>query len=386
MGADFFQLKRDWSRYKDLILEYYLKPYIAKVAKLGKPILIVDCFAGCGQFGDGKPGSPIIIAKAIQKWRATGTAISAEFIEADRHNYELLQSNLEPFGNVGQIRNGRFEDVVQELATRAQSETLFLYIDPYTVKGLDFAKMQAVYDQIRKSGASVEVLMNFNVATFMRWALAAQKRHFGEGEDFGDADYQADDPNERVEIATLNSIAGGDYWQEIAQNGLTFAQQLRQFATCYAQQLGRSFAFVCSYPVKSAYKHKVPKYLLIYATRSSHGLELMNDAMCNARQEFLGEQFPANTLFDLTPDHELSDFDELKTALVNTLRVNGPLKRKALRMKSLESFFCQFSKSQLNQNVKELLKARRLFSSTGKIVINDDVLLSAIPFQTNSSG
>ena len=48
---DFFKAKRPWSKYKDFILGYYLEPYIPKVATLKKPILIVDCFAGCGRFG-----------------------------------------------------------------------------------------------------------------------------------------------------------------------------------------------------------------------------------------------------------------------------------------------------------------------------------------------
>ena len=51
--SDFFDAKRDWSRYKDFILGYYLEPYIPKVNTLGKPILVVDCFAGRGEFGDG---------------------------------------------------------------------------------------------------------------------------------------------------------------------------------------------------------------------------------------------------------------------------------------------------------------------------------------------
>ena len=37
--------------------------------------------------------------------------------------------------------------------------------------------MKAVYDQIRTSSSSVEVLLNRNAGTFMRWALAALQRH-----------------------------------------------------------------------------------------------------------------------------------------------------------------------------------------------------------------
>ena len=31
---DFFERKREWSKYKDFILGYYLEPYIPKVNKL----------------------------------------------------------------------------------------------------------------------------------------------------------------------------------------------------------------------------------------------------------------------------------------------------------------------------------------------------------------
>ena len=54
---DFFLRKRSWSRYKDLILDYYLKPYLYKVASLRRPIALVDCFAGPGSFEDGEPGT-----------------------------------------------------------------------------------------------------------------------------------------------------------------------------------------------------------------------------------------------------------------------------------------------------------------------------------------
>lgn len=42
----FFDSKRDWSKYKDAILNYYLTPYLQKVKTIGKPICIVDMFAG----------------------------------------------------------------------------------------------------------------------------------------------------------------------------------------------------------------------------------------------------------------------------------------------------------------------------------------------------
>ena len=383
MSAEFFQSKRPWSKYKDSILGYYLQPYIPKVARLGKPILIVDCFAGCGKFGGGEPGSPLIISGIIQRWREKGTAVSGEFIEADPDNFKLLESALASYQDFAKPRLGRFEDHIGELVLRAKTETVFLYVDPYTVKGLLFDRMKAVYDQIHKASASVEVLMNFNVATFMRWALAALKRveKLPVDATSEDADYQADDPNERVEIATLNGIAGGEYWQSIASDGsLSFAEKLDDFTEVYARQMLASFNHVCMYPVKSKYEHQTPKYMLLYATRHPDGLELMNDAMCNARQQFLGSQFQNGLLFDMTPTAEVPDTADLKRALIEIVQEADQITRKELRIRALSSFFCRFAQKDLNQAISDLLKSGKLFSDTGKTRINDTVLLSTQPF------
>ena len=60
---DFFKAKKPWSILKDQILDYYLAPYIAKILKTGKPLIIIDCFAGKGRFDDDEIGSPIIITQ-----------------------------------------------------------------------------------------------------------------------------------------------------------------------------------------------------------------------------------------------------------------------------------------------------------------------------------
>ena len=172
MPPAFFAAKRPWSRQKDLILEHYLTPYIPKVASLGRPVLIVDCFAGCGTFGGGEPGSPLIIARAIQQFRDKGMNVTGEFIEADAANYRALAAAMGPHSAFATCRHATFEDHLPEIERRARTHSVFLYVDPYSVKGLTFGRMKRVYDRIHDARASVEVLMNFNVATFMRWGLA----------------------------------------------------------------------------------------------------------------------------------------------------------------------------------------------------------------------
>ncbi len=64
---DFFAGKRPWSKIKDKVLGSYMKPYIAKAVKRGKPLLLIDGYAGPGVFGDGTAGSPMLMCQAAEQ-------------------------------------------------------------------------------------------------------------------------------------------------------------------------------------------------------------------------------------------------------------------------------------------------------------------------------
>lgn len=382
MAHDFFRAKRTWSRYKDFILQHYLDPYIPKVATLKKPILIVDCFAGCGAFEDGEPGSPLIIAPLVQKWWDKGVDVRAEFVEADPDNFSRLRQALSPFSACVTTSHGSFNAHLPGLAKRARQNTVFLYVDPYSVKGLVFDGMKAVYDQIRHSSASVELLLNLNVVAFTRWALVAVSRPADFPAELADeADYLADDPSERVEMTTLDAIAGGRYWRDIARDeAIPFQNKVERFTHEYCNRLVESFTYAAAYEVKEKYSHTVPKYALIYGTRHPHGIELMNEGMCKARRAFLGEQFNKNRLFDCAPEE--ADTGQLKKDLLEYLVGGKRMTRKKLRLEALLRHFCEFQTKDINTAVCDLLKAGRLFSATGKSKIGDEVELSATPFSS----
>lgn len=382
MDSSFFHAKRPWSRYKDFLLSSYLEPYIPKVARLNRPIVIVDCFAGQGKFGNGEAGSPLIIADAIRRWREKNTQITGQFIEADSDNFMALQEALSEHGNYCTASLGSFDETLPLIEQRAKQNTVFLYVDPYSVKGLVFDRMKSVYDQIRSSSSSVEVLMNFNVAIFMRWALAALKRN-SEMPDEEAVESMADDPNESVEHRTLSEIAGGEYWAEIATNDeLSFIEKLQAFLAEYTKRMLGSFRFVCTFWVKEKYHHQVPKYVLIFATRHPDGVRLMNDFMCKARRDFVAKHFSNHLLFDLTPEEEIVEAGELKYVIAAVFAESKTsVTRPEVQLKLLlRRFFARLTVSEINKAIGEMLKEGRLFSSTGKTRINDTVQLSDKPF------
>jgi len=330
MDANFFSAKRPWSRYKDYLLQSYLEPYIPKVNRLGKPILIVDCFAGRGRFEDDSPGSPLIIAEAVRRWRGQNVPVTARCTEADPENFAILQSVLASHQDYVQATLGTFDETLPGLEQEAKQNTVFLYVDPYSVKGLHFDRMKRVYNQIRTSSSSVEALMNFNVAIFMRWALAAVKR-WEELPAKDEFESMADDPDERVERDELSGIAGGNYWIKIAEDSsLDFNEKLNRFLDEYEQRMLGSFTYVTRFAVKEKYHHTIPKYVLIFATRHPDGVRLMNDFMCKARRAFVSDQFEEvnrSALFDLTPAEEKVEPEELSSAIMEIVRKSSPITR-----------------------------------------------------------
>jgi len=65
--AEFFKGKRPWSKIKDKVIGDYLVPYLRKVSRLRRKIIIVDAFAGQGIFEDGTKGSPLIICEIAER-------------------------------------------------------------------------------------------------------------------------------------------------------------------------------------------------------------------------------------------------------------------------------------------------------------------------------
>ena len=60
IDTTFFSGKRPWSKIKDKVLSEYMPAYLRKVATLGKDILLIDGYAGPGEFDDNTHGSPLI--------------------------------------------------------------------------------------------------------------------------------------------------------------------------------------------------------------------------------------------------------------------------------------------------------------------------------------
>ncbi len=352
-ALEFFHEKKPWSRYKDLILDYYLEPYLAKVAQLRRPILVVDCFAGPGQFDDGERGSPLIISHRLQSVHERGVQVQGFYIEKDPALYERLNLNMRGLSVPVQVRQGDFKQHIAEISELARDRTVFIYLDPIKPSDLLFEELESVYRQLQH-GRSVEVLINFMSPRFLRAVsgLASQI--------VVDNVLQAEHPL----VLHWNAIAGGIYWQEIVfDSRVSVPDRVERLAEGYAERLHQWFKWIIKYPVREKYENKLPQYHLIFGSRHPDAIDLMNRAMAKARREFVGARFVVGHLFPNQPQEEVVDPREIEKTVVVTSQTIGKAKWNELRVRATIANPCMYTDSEFDSAIKGAIRKGSLASN-----------------------
>jgi len=375
----FFDEKRHWSKRKDKILECYLPPYLSKIATQGHPVLIVDAFAGPGKFGDGEPGSPLIICQSVKKALSRGLSVpvSAMCIEDDRELFSQLSRLIGKFP-FAEARHGKFGDYIQQIQEKAKDHSVFLYVDPWTVEGLDWYQMDRVFQHLSVSHMSIEILMNFNAVSFVRRGLAALKLAIPESnpeiEDTEEVDAAIITP---PSIERLNKVIGGDWWQNILQSSSSFPEKVQNVTNGVCQQLSGRFQEVCQHAIKALPHHDVPKYYLIFGSRHPDALILMNEEMVKSLRTLADLARPKDpTLFEMRPIELVPDTEKLPPIILK--HTSQPTERGTVILNVIRECFGRFSRKEIRGCIEQLLKNDKLRSETGKIIINNQVKIFAV--------
>ncbi len=358
---DFFKEKKAWSLFKDKILDYYLSPYIPKILRTGKPLVIFDCFAGKGKFADGNNGSPIIIAEHIkstlQKYPSMSHKIKSFFIEK-KYNKDLKE-NLKDYPNT-KVLEGTFEDNLKNILGIDKNSNVFLYVDPYGIKSLNLDN----FYQIKNSNfSSIEILMNFNSAGFLREGCRLLKFD-SPFKDDEISDYESDEDVNTIE--RMNAIAGGNYWQDILlsyyENKMDIHQAEEQFISEYSSRIKNIFRYSVNIPIKLRFHH-LPKYRLIFGTNHEDGLILMADNMHKKWKEIVaGERGSQQVLFDFEfPDLALlKGFDLQSDVLSYTSTIQAGIPLKTLIVKLILEYGITLSESALKKKIRQMEQDKAL--------------------------
>lgn len=284
---DFFSAKKKWSVVKDGLLKCYLEPYVAKILHARDPLVYVDCFAGKGKFNDGNIGSPLIALNIFKNRlqesgiHQSNQRVEANFIELN-HSKELMK-NIKGYSGVQNlnvcVRSGNYEEEIQKILKGKSFANVFLYLDPYGVKNLDFNFLSSLSKQ---RFHSIELLINFNSHGFLRVACKFLKKDIPNEIDW---DYLTEYDNS-FNISSdkseemLNRVAGGDYWKKMVLNyysaNSNFYDLEENLTQEYCLRLRKHYAYVLNMPIRVK-ENQSPKYRMIHATNHPDGAVLMAD-------------------------------------------------------------------------------------------------------------
>ena len=278
---EFFKKKKEWSNYKDALLGSYILPYFNKIMSTGVEVVYIDGFAGKGKFDDGTPGSPLLVKEKVYQAKANSkfnTKITPYFVEYE--HADILRSNLcDVSMNVVQ---GDYRTEVPKILKSNLRKNIFLYVDPFGIKYLDFS----IFSQLTpRKYNSVELLLNFNSFGFLREGCRLLKLNM-EYIDDELPEFTIDSNDFKNDIANMNRIANGDYWQAILADynsgKIDIFQAEKLFLKQYMKELAKTFNFVCRIPIRYS-KSRLSKYQMLFATNNKHGIILMADNMiaCN---------------------------------------------------------------------------------------------------------
>jgi len=370
----FFERKRYWSERKDRILGSYLTAYLPKIATQKVPIVVVDGFAGPGEFGDGKPGSPLIICRTVAAYRQFPNAQSVHVlcIEPEEDLASALDQRLKAF-DFAKTEHSSFSTQVDRIVTFASNCSVFLYIDPFTVEGIVWRELDRVFAQLSKSRMSVEILMNFNGGSFVRRGLAALKRFVPP------IDTNIEDPEEIdapiLESPTadrLTSVLGTDQWVELLSTDTPFPELVIQVCNIMKLNLRTRFKEVGDHAILAEAHHKVPKYSLIFGSRHPDALILFNDEFVKSTATLADRALPSDaTLFEMRPEALVPDTNVLPTLIRR--HCSHRIRRGVLIANVIRDHFGRFSKGQVRGAIETMLKSGEIYSATGKTRISDKV-------------
>lgn len=366
---DFFKVKKPWSIVKDKLLGCYLKPYMQKILYTRKPIVYVDCFAGKGVFEDGQYGSPLIALNIIKDCLSKTKIENCPNIESyfiDLNYADDLQNNLKDFKNI-KIISGEYEKNIQNILKNKKYSNVFLYLDPYGIKALNYNLFN--YFATQSGFNSIELLINMNSFGFIREACRVLNVNFKSEDIFNDlieydSTYLSSNEKSKNE---LTEIAGGEYWIKIIsdykEGKIDTYEAEKRFSQEYCNQLGKSYRYVLNMPLRIKQGQR-PKYRMIHATNHVSGCILMADNICGCWELMRDIQTCGQlSFFDENIENEIVDEMDIEIKLIDILKnSNSDMRLNSL----LAEFYMKFGAICPSKQIKDILKR---FEKEGKIKV-----------------
>lgn len=349
---DFFEGKRLWSIIKDQVLKQYMTPYLAKVKRLNKPILLVDGYAGPGIFGDDKPGSPLIMCQAAEN-NAPGN-YQAFFINKKKKYHTQLERILQETGfNRAAIPIlGDTIKILPLLPNILQDQTVFLYLDPFGPTGSPFALLQPFLT--RNVNYSTEMVIMMHMPILHRLAAKNAVAAGRQEEELIQKMHQR-----------ITLTLGGDYWKPILWNdNLSTEQKDFKLIEEYRKMLAGYLPYTGCCPVREGPRDRI-KYFIVFVSRHPDAILLMNDVMIKAYFMRMNEDIWAGTMFaETTHWTEMLSTDGLDEAILQAVKNNPGLTREELWINIVQKNFMKYRWTDFWPRLNQLVDNNVLQSPT----------------------
>lgn len=362
MESSFFKGKRPWSKIKDQVLGQYIPPYLSKVAKLGRRIILIDAFAGPGKYEDGTSGSPLIICQAAE--HNARDYYQAIFVNSDRGHHEQLSHVLSSL--IAQKKvipiYGTAESLLVKVRDVLRDHTVFLYLDPFGLRGCELSLIEPFLRRDRAH--STEIVINLSIPTMHR--LAARKAVAGG---------RGDTPLIRSFHERLSRVLGGDYWKDILWDDSKGPEAKAEgVMSIYRQKIsGLDHPFTGSCPVREKEGSGI-KYYITFCSRHRDAMLLMNDAMCGAYHQRMHEAATEGTLFEKTNWKDTRDIRALEAIVMGTVRNAPRTSRLDVWVEIVKQHFMRYLASEYKTMLAKLIKEKRILFVDVRVTkrLNDD--------------
>jgi three-Cys-motif partner protein len=284
---------------KHELLEKYLGGWLAILGTRNRKLLVVDGFAGKGEYEGGQDGSPVIIYQKAGELIEAGRVdqVTCLFVEENKQNFQNLKSVLDklpqnPSVTVVAPNAAEFERVVDQLFEQYPDKNIipsFWLIDPFGFTGMGMETVKRVMSLPRS-----EVFINLMIRDIGR---------FLSHPDLND---------------TFDRLFGTLEWRGILESNLTGEAKEAALRDLYSEQLISLGCYVTNFRVCMDDRRQT-LYYMVHATKHPLGRWLMKDVMRKQGPQgmfaYLGPEDAAMQIQQaMIP---VATLDELQTFLCN---------------------------------------------------------------------
>lgn len=274
MTEEFFEGRREWSRWKHRLLKRYLGHFSGIVGSAHQTVYYIDGFAGEGCYKDPpEDGSPVIAAKIAADAVKKGRGFTLRCINIEPEGYDELCASTAAFSPpLVENRKGTFADNLDAVLRKIGNCPALFFLDPFGHKGMEWDVVMRIVKRARS--AITEVLLNFYITKI----------------DIHAGYLRSSEKQAAKFVARLDALFGTQEWRLVWDEAPNQEQRILRLTDLYMERLTSAFAagagqgFSARYPVKTL-DGKL-KYFILYGTRHPRGCRAMSEAVFRVTTEY----------------------------------------------------------------------------------------------------